>query len=415
MEAFEHSNQLNHDEELSGGADIAIIKLLVFLIQTEASDDIVLLALQTLEATLRASSEAVGRAFDAWGTQLLTVLVHLLDSDLRRRGKIRRQDESSDSSAKEILSLREVSSADHESDDSVDQKQVPTESTADQDAILQKVTTIIGHLARVGTATRTIAHHKGLLGSLVHLAAEVVPWEARLTALWVIANLACCDENMEMMVCAPNLLPCLIHVACRPLPPDTSLEQTMDIVRSRLLSSRTIFNLSWSASNKLILAEHTALVDMLCQLAVKRTSHLSRSRTVQECLQSTRRHALGALRNLATASRRTKINLANGRLLDVLTDVALEDDDEKTKDRAFSAIDNLATHDTAEQIVNRPALVLALKGALMGDYGQVAKQHASSTLMVLERTITHDSLSFGTLRGLLETNIDDGGEDLAAV
>ena len=83
----------------------------------------------------------------------------------------------------------------------------------------------------------------------------------------------------------------------------------------------------------------------------------------------TRQQAAGTLRNLAAAPRRNKIRLCeyeNGLLLDVLTDAVLNDVDDGVKKRAFATINNLAFHDTAMAMVKHPALVLALKNALLG-------------------------------------------------
>jgi hypothetical protein len=229
----------------------------------------------------------------------------------------------------------------------------PVIGTPEGDLLLRKVSRILGHFARVGEATKPMAHFPGLLGCLVSLVTQrpydSVPWEARLSCLWTIANLGCNPENMQMMVCFPGLIDSLIEVACRPLHPGDSLEKTMELLRSRSIASRGILNLSWAPENKVILSENASLIDLLAELTVHRHAPLSRSRTVVEILVTTRRYAVGALRNLAAATRRIKIGLCdykNGHLLDILTDAALNDGDAVVKDRAFAAIHNLAIHDS---------------------------------------------------------------------
>jgi hypothetical protein len=212
---------------------------------------------------------------------------------------------------------------------------------------------------------------------------------------------------MQMMVCTPGLVNALVEVACRPLHPGGSLEMTMEVLRSRSIASRAILNLSWAPENKVTLAEHAALIDLLTELSVHRSAPMNRSRTVRDILATTRRHAAGALRNLAAAPRRVKIGLCgyrNGHVLDTLTDAALNDPDTAVKDRAFAAIHNLAIQDTAEKIVSHPALVLALKDVLLSDAedGDSTKQHASATLLVLERSITEQMSSYENLRDLLD-------------
>ena len=167
---------------------------------------------------------------------------------------------------------------------------------------------------------------------------------------------------------------------------------------------------------------------------------LQHSRTIQQISESTRQHAVGALRNLSAAPRRYKMKLCEykngGHLLDVLTDAALNDTCQQVKDRAFAAIHNLAIQDTACKMVRHPALVLALKDVLLreqeedaelGTYQQqqqqgqmqqqnegTPKSHASATLLVLERSITPDMDSYENLQDLLEainpSNTNDNNE-----
>lgn len=280
--------------------------------------------------------------------------------------------------------------------------------------MLRKATKLIGHFARVGKNTQAIAHHPKLLGCLIRLvtshstpAGDYIPWEARLSALWTIANLACDADNMQMMVCTPGLVGALVEVACRPLHPSDGLETIIELLRSRAIASRAILNLSWAPENKIILSEHSAVIDLLAELSVHRSAPLLGSRTVREILVTTRRHAVSALRNLAAAPRRTKLYLCeykNGHLLDILTDAALNDQDPTVKDRSFAAIHNLAIQDTAQKIVSHPALVLALRNVLSSSDqdDSTAKTHASATLLVLERSITQEMESYEILRDLLE-------------
>jgi hypothetical protein len=323
------------------------------------------------------------------------------------------------------------------------------------DAILRHGTKLLGHFARVGDATEPLATFPGLLPTLIRLIATThatgtafdVPWEARLSAVWILANLACNAKNMERMVDTEHLVPCLMEVASRPRNGSDSVETAMEKLRSKSTASRAILNLSWAAANKEKLADHPYhphLLELLCNLSLYRTDSLYRSRTVVDILTNTRRYAVGALRNLAAAPRKHKIALChyrNGHLLDVLTDAALNDTDQAVKDRAFAAIHNLAVHDTAPLIIGRPALVMALKDVLISTPSTSAtdvasalsstntaasyheeqqqqqqqqqlqhphradgtpREHASATLMVLERSITPSMDSYQNLRELLD-------------
>jgi hypothetical protein len=291
--------------------------------------------------------------------------------------------------------------------------------------MLRQAAKILGHYARVGEATKPIAHFPGLLGSVLNLVNmrpyDAVPWEARLSCLWTIANLACNADNMTMMICTPDLINSLVNVGFRQYETSDPLERTMEVLRARSIASRALLNLSWPHENKIPMAENMALIRVLCQLAIQRQSPHSKSRTMQDIMVQTRRHAIGALRNLAAAPRRSKISLCeynNGKILEILTEVALNDNDEQVVDLAFAAIHNLAIHDTAEMMVDRPALVLALKNTLLTEEEQnepsSPKSHASSTLLVLERSITPGMPSYDNLRELLDainpSNTNDDAE-----
>jgi hypothetical protein len=283
--------------------------------------------------------------------------------------------------------------------------------------MLRKATKILGHFARVGKATRQLAHFPGFLGSILNLMNvrpySTIPFEARLSCLWTIANLACNTDNMTMMLCTPNLVNSLVSIGCRQSNPDDSLETIMETLRAKSIASRAVLNLSWSPENKIIMSENYALVQVLAQLALERRSPYRNSKTIEDVMVSTRRHAIGALRNMAAAPRRLKIALCeynSGKLLDALTDIMLNETDQRAIDLAFATVHNLAIHDTAEAIVDRPALVLALKHALLeadldsseGAPRKSRRGHASSTILVLERTIQPEMPCYENLRELLD-------------
>ena len=83
-----------HDAEIDAGADVALVKLLAFLefktgfrrqpIQAdlEAITREISLTCQALEMVYRASSDAVGRSFQRVGTDLLHILVILIDEEI---------------------------------------------------------------------------------------------------------------------------------------------------------------------------------------------------------------------------------------------------------------------------------------------------------------------------------------------
>ena len=428
--SFDHAVQTIHDAEIEAGADIALTKHLAFLefklgfrrepitADVNAINREIAQACQALEMVFRASSEKVAKSFNRVGTELLHILVTLVDAEV----KVRFEAITSPLSSPESRPLD--GSGRSTEPDMIDESRSVTPppdgtlsgiGSADRDLLLRKATKILGHFARVGEATKPIAHFPGLLGSCLNLINlrpyEAVPWEARLSFLWVIANLACNTDNMQMMMCTPGLINTLIGIGCRPLQSYEYVEQVVDVMRSRSIASRALLNLSWPSENKIPMAENMALVDVLCQLAVQRNFPFNNSRTIQNVMLQTRRHAVGAIRNLAAAPRRCKIGLCeydNGRVLNVLTDAALNDSDQGVKDLSFAAIHNLAVQDTAHLIIGRPALVLALKTVLIAEEEEAEhetntpRSHASSTLLVLERSITPEMNSYENLRSLLD-------------
>jgi hypothetical protein len=453
--SFQHDVQAVHNEEMARGADSALTKHLTYLLyhfcladserQREPSQKNLRLELSltcdALESLYRASSEAVALSFQRLGLELCHLLVALLNRELKLRQQLMTTNDRNRNDASFEPCEPQSTPRLHEEEryGTLDAMDEENEIITDEgDLLLRQATKILGHFARVGEAIDPMAHHPGLLQSLIFLISlrpyDLVPWEARLSALWILANLACDVKNMPMMASTAGLVQSLVDVAKRPFTSADSLEMIIECLRSRSIASRAILNLSWAADNKILLAENNSLIQLLAELCVFRSVPyeigLTRnSTTIQTILDKTRRHAVGALRNIAAAPRKTKIELChsrNGHLLDVLTDAALNDPDTHVKDRALATIHNLAVYDTATMMVNHPALVLALKDVLSsndlnasgcGDTGKnrdqetgdahhqgdgTPRQHASATLLVLERAITPEMSCYENLRDLLD-------------
>jgi hypothetical protein len=449
-EFLDHSDVSAHDDEITAGIDVALVKQLVLLVlkvsrcrattqllvpvedeDISALIDEVCTTLEVLELVYRASDNAVGDSFRKIGPDLLHVLVTIIDDELHSRTesdqhKANQEHADAQHTFKPIHPKDEKASNDNArdggepatgsktegNDDLPEAQERPItplylkEGTPEGNFLILKATKVMGNLARVGKATKPMAFFPGLIRGMLNLINyqpyDAIPWEARLSALWILGNLACNPENMQMMMCTPSLVRSLVCVGCRALHPDDPM---------------ALLNLSWKPENKIPLSDNMALVELLTQLAVHRKAPaLNNSKTVKAILSQTRCHAVGALRNLAASPRRTKIHLCdyrNGHVLDALTDVALNDPDPSIQNRAYAAIHNLAVHDTASKIVERPALVLALKDVLLDDDNRAninnglskegsPRSHASATLMVLERSITPEMESYQSLRDLLD-------------
>jgi len=426
MLTFDHNDRDLHDTEIDAGADIALVKNLVFLefkasfrrepmkCDIEAITREIESVLKCLECVYRASTDAVGKSFNRVGNELLQILVILIDKEIKSREKITPASPSDDSRSNSSKNYhdRTTEGNDNSLNGGYDG------SRFIHDLMIRKATKIIGHFARVGKATRPMARFPGFLCSILNLCNirpySMIPFEARLSCLWTIANLACDVDNMAMMMGTPNLIDSLITISNRRPDSGETVEEIMEILRAKSIASRTLLNLSWSLENKVYMSKNSALVQALCQLALERQAPYKSSKTMQNILVQTRRYSLASLRNISAAPNCSKVALCNynhGKLLDTLTDVILHETDQSVVNFSFFAIHNLAIHETAEIIVNRAALVLALKNFMLEDNDDsrerethtIKYQCASATILVLKRAITPDKSSYENFRELLET------------
>ena len=438
LATFDHTIQHVHDEEIGEKADVALTKHLVFL-EVKASfrrkplhvdiDDLlheISMTFEALEMVYRASSDKVAVSFSRVGVELLQVLITIIDWEILSRIESYSPDYSPPEERPIRASLRDDSSPELKNEGLEGsfgtRSETPTNArcwsdSPERDTLLKKATKIVGHFARVESATRALANFPGLLSCLLNLVNvrpyDAVPWEARLSCLWTIANLACNPENMRMMMDVPDMINSLVSIGSKGLSGNENLETAMEVLRSRSITSRALGNLSHLRDNATVMTDNLALVQAMRRLSVQRQlPQLPKSKTVDELMIQTRRNALGCLKNLASCPRQCKINLCNygnGQILDTLTDAALNDTDEEVRNLAIATIHSLANHDTAETMVSHPSLVLAIKNIMSceeneGDKDRVdtPKHHASSTLMVLERSITPEMSSYENLRDLLE-------------
>jgi hypothetical protein len=438
-----------HDEELEVGADSILSKHLGFILSRRA---IVNKAMESsinhelcctceaLEMVYRASPQSVSQSFDKFGLELLGTLIHLINTEISDRAASPNHDDRGRKMSECFEENENHDEEDNNLEASGESRAVtPPSSTAcppiadessrrDNDEMLRKATKVIGHFARVGAATQPMAYYPGLLCCLINILMfqpyTMIPAEVRLNSLWILANLACNSENMMMMACHPHLLESLIAMAGRVVHSRDSIEVAVEVFRSQSIACRALVNLSWSPENRIPMSENTDLLNVLMPLIVLRQSPFGKNgRTVRDMMLQTRQHSTGTLRNLASTPRRSKIQLCQynqGHILNILTDAALNDPDAGVKERAFATIQNLAIHDTAEAMVQNPALILALKDALLssdGDDGETknspVRESASATLMVLERSITpENAVHYQTLRDLLNSlNPSDDTED----
>eukprot|EP00978_Attheya_sp_CCMP212_P033416 scaffold134724_cov56-Attheya_sp.AAC.2 len=461
--AFDHRVNSVHDEEILAGADSVLIKHLAFLIckqckeekaqarqKADSSDcnhhnshpnstpELNALKLEmgrtceAIEMIYRCSLNTVASSFSRVSSELLPFLLDIIDGEIRQRRHRTFVNSGIDQDMSNILlpdnNGEDSSSIDtddsfmwmHMADENTKKTRGRTrsESMSNEEAgnlALRKATKILGHFASVGVTTQPMAYHKGLISTLKRVIDisnnPIIPREARLNALWVIANLACSAENMVMMVCA-GLLDTLIKVSIPPSPDSDSLVENIDTLRANSIASRAILNLSWAPENKIPMSEMTKLIDALARMLNERTTHVLGSDTISILLEK-RQNAAGALRNIAAAPHRNKLRLCrykNGMLLTCLSDAARHDQDQGVRDRVFATAYNLACFDTAEIIVKHWTFMemLVKEAAIISPEtpttakGRDSTSMACRALRVLEMSISEDMETFDTLHCYLE-------------
>lgn len=448
QQSFDHGIQLTHDREVAAGADVALCKhlsLLLYKAQSEEMDrerhaaaastsadssrtttpdpvstipdpnpsegggviEEMGSTCEVMEAIYRCSADTVATSFARLGAELLPMLIKITNHEVRRRRD------------------RHAAAAPTEGDQQPQQQLGPL--TDARDLILKKSTKIMGHFARVGSLTQPLAYHPGLLSCLrrvISCPIGLVPRECRLNALWIVANLACNAENMVMMACHPGLLETLVGPAHRPIEDEEAeigdIDLFMEALRSRDIAIRAIFNLSWAPENKLLLSEHANLVEALLRTLMYRISSWGGfGRGVSGILLQSRKHAACALRNLAAAPRRNKQILcrqvANGTLLDKVSDSARNDPDSEVRAKSLAALNNLACSATAEEFVKRSDCLEVLTDSALLETSSEEGGTASHALRVLEKSIPEDDENYALLKPYLDkvaaAKQADGGKE----
>lgn len=374
--------------------------------------------LQGLEMVLRCSSDCVSVSFQRIGNEALPIILLLLKEQRARKLQQRKSFDLKHANSFQSTSTASTSVSDIKIDSTsygfmIDRKI--------SDGILKTCTKIIGHFARVGHLTDTLASAKHLLTTLRQIIAmpedSHVPIQSRLNCLWIIANLACSAESMVKMAIQPGLIDTLVEVASHPTAKeeeecDTVVEY-LQIIRSRSIAIRALLNLSWAHENKIPLTEHTYLVEVLLKTAAHReSSWTGHGKGVSWILMQSRRHAAGALRNLAAAPRRYKrrlCRLRDGNFLETLAEFATEDPDSVVRDKIHATLFNLVSADTAKLFVEKKLVLDAIVNAATSqddDGGKdpdcaSARTMAVQTLRDLEKSIPEDEADYDALRPAL--------------
>lgn len=405
---FNHSNERIHDEEIASGADAVLCRLLGFLCAKGSFDDVAhadqassvpasaqparatrvsdetVYTCQITEMVYRCSKAALEPSFQKVGPDFVNIIAKVFAYQLRNHpASNTRPDQESASHLKELKSANRL---------------------------LLTITKILCHFARVQTATVSMASHPKLLSLMISLLRhpfEYIPFEAHHNTLWVLANMACCNENMQHMISQDRLMDTIIQTANIMHQGGKSRPIYQHALRLKHSAFRCLLNLSWDQANKILLSERDDLVATIGKAVEIRTlpENANDARNaIGTMLLQTRMFALGTLRNIAHTPSPQKIRLCtiqDGMILNLLCSATQSDEHTTIRDKAFAVIFNLVSPDTAELLISHPRLLDSMV-------------EASSVLANLQGSNTAESastMSFRSLNALEQAVASRGPEE----
>lgn len=463
---FDHDIQSVHDTEISMGADIALFKHLPLLILKRQGIDSTAAKLEyvsimeeisntftALEMVLRCSADSISTCFARIGVELFPILLEFIQNLLtdfseasktntnivgsQNSSKLPKGGTPTDQDLHEVDRRSSSSTPSHSSNGSIKRldPEASTNTTDDPEretsswkvasmVTIKTCTKIIGHFARVGSLTESLANTPMLLDTLCSVimsggsSCNSVPIEAKLNCLWVIANLACSAENMVLMSEHSQIRETLFEILAHPTVDEENdcddINEFIKLLRTRSVAVRAVMNLSWAQENKIPFAENIDLVENLMRIASHRTSKWAGSgRGVSGILLQSRRHACGTLRNLAAAPRKYKRRLCrfkSGNFLDELADIAKHDHDIEVREKIHATLFNLVSADTAKLFTEKKTVLDVIIAAATIDekdtnspknYKRGSRKTAEETLRSLEKALPEDDVGYDVLRPTL--------------
>ena len=379
VKIFNHSNEQIHDEEIASQADAVLCRLLSFLllkissgfgahanqatyasteqpqVATVIISDEIACTCQIIEMVYRCSKEVLETSFRKIGSTFLNLFANILAR---------------------LLPIYHTS---NDSQDMLTADNTPLTDMKSATICLQSVTKTLCHYARVQSATTSIAQRPELLSLMIsllqHPIGGVMPFEAYHNTLWILANIACCEENMQSMASHPQLLDTVIQAAN--FMHETLLRHQVAL-RLQHSAFRCLLNLSWDNLNRVAMSERDDLLENIAKSVRMKAlpsvpsvstgdsvgaSSSSSSSSSNHLLLQTRMFALGTLRNIANTTSPQQYRLCttqDGMLLDLLCDITThssEGEDSSIRDKAFAVIFNLVSKDTAVLLISHPRLV----------------------------------------------------------
>ena len=165
--------------------------------------------LLAIEMILRCSSNSVLNSFYRVGSELTSILIHIIKAEMSHKrnptkenvGSVKKLQIDGYGSVDSNLTQSTTSSFENTRKSQHDSFQYAN-------LCLNSCTKVMAHFARPGAATGPLALTKDFLSTLVDIISasqHIVPVEAKLNSLWTLANLACNPENMGFMARCPAL------------------------------------------------------------------------------------------------------------------------------------------------------------------------------------------------------------------
>eukprot|EP00546_Thalassionema_frauenfeldii_P015982 CAMPEP_0178897980 /NCGR_PEP_ID=MMETSP0786-20121207/2066_1 /TAXON_ID=186022 /ORGANISM="Thalassionema frauenfeldii, Strain CCMP 1798" /LENGTH=1189 /DNA_ID=CAMNT_0020568627 /DNA_START=198 /DNA_END=3770 /DNA_ORIENTATION=- len=232
---------------------------------------------------------------------------------------------------------------------------------------------VLRYFSRILSAMVPMAHHPGLLDSLVYQL-ERQPYgkhadhfneyddgepraeedkeelsASRVDAIATIVNLACAEENKIKMASNHSLLDAVIRVAqC-----DPSEE-------AREHAAIVLMNLAYEDENKEMMVQHPSMLETLVKL-------------IQDNSPFTRRYSSAAMFTLACVAGNTEkmSSYCEGQILECLRRVLSDDPVDEARINAAEALFNMArnnTEETVQAMGDHPRLLATLAKAVLTDY-----------------------------------------------
>jgi len=378
--------------------------------------DEVTCACQITEMIYRCSKGALEASFQRVGQDFLHILAKVMAHQLPKYQTSSREDD--DHGGIIPGSVAAPSSADMKS----------------TNVCLKSVTKILCHYARVQSATTSMAHNPKLLSLMISILQHpvgIIPFEACHNTLWVLANMACCNENMKHMASNTRLLDTVIQAAniMQQVPQDNIREgetprfSSHHALRLQHSAFRCLLNLSWEQENKTLMSQRDDLVDSIVRIVQLKTlpttgsgSTDASSKAIVTMLLQTRLFALGTLRNIAHTPAQQKLQLCtaqDGMLLKLLCDTVAtsSSEDPAIRGKAFAVIFNLVSSQTAEILISHPRILDYLTEAASNpDQGESKPESASTmafrSLHALDQAVTSRGSSDETRRLMVRRAIN---------